>query len=373
MYFRNASRIRALGLVSAIMLLSVSCAGGGMKGASVRSFVQQGGLGIAGITLNLSRDGGAILGSWEDPSMARAGIVEGEVKQGKAFTLRFFSAETRDAVGLLAGAYSRNESVITGSIQFGSDPARTIVLAAQDGPVANLSIRRASATSRKGLAKTAADPTQFYYLGFEPTRPAAFRDWYRGSFQGGKTLAKILEQERKAFIEDFEATTAARAAQVGNVELLPAWYYDGRQFLAYRGNGLFVMGLRRTVYTGEEKVSAALRYAVIDENALAILGPDAFLAPGWQAALPALLGASLREELGIEPGQSLVELGFVSETADPGNDFFVYSKGIGFHYSPGELAPESLGEFFIYLPFDRLGGLLQESVLEKYGLGPAAK
>jgi hypothetical protein len=372
MNIHSSTRAKAACLAIAVALVFSSCSGAGVKGASLKSFSERPGTG-GNITLNLSRDQEAILGSWEDPAYGRSGLVEGEVKDNGAFTLSIFSVDTRDVVGRLAGAYSKGESLITGTIQFGNDPARPIALESRSEPVAGLQVRSVHATSMKYLAKTATDPTKFYYFAFEPTRPADFRDWYRKNFQGGKSLSSILEQERKAFIEDFENTTKDRAAQVKQPELLPAWLYDGRQFLAFRGKGLLVMGLRRSVFTGDKDVSSSLRYVVIDEAGKTVLGPDAFLNDGWDITLPSILGASVREELGLAEGDSLIENGLLTETVEPGKDFIVYSRGLAFHYGPGELAPASAGEFFVYVPFDRLGGLLREGVLEKYGLGvPAA-
>ena len=372
MNIASSTRAKAICLAVVVGLLLSSCGGARVKGTSLKSFAERPGTG-GSITLNLSRDEDAVLGSWEDPSLGRSGIVEGEVKDNGTFTLNVFSVDTRDVVGRLAGAYSRGESLITGTIQFGNEPARPIALESRPEPVAGLQVHGVHATSMKYLAKTAKDPTKFYYLAFEPTKPADFSDWYRKNFQGGKSLSAILEQEKKAFIEDFENTTKDRAAQIKQPELLPAWFYDGRQFLSFRGKGLLVMGLRRSVFTGDKDVSSSLRYVVIDEGAKAILGPEAFLNDGWEAALPSILGASVREEVGLAEGESLIENGFVTETVDPGKDFIVYSRGMAFHYGPGELAPAAAGEFFVYVPFDRLGGLLREGVLEKYGLGvPAA-
>lgn len=366
----SSTRARALCLAAASILVLASCGGPRVRGASLKSFAERSGSGGT-IVLNLSRDEEAILGSWEDTSFARTGLVEGEVKKGGGLALRFFSAETRDVVGMLDGSYSRGESLINGTIQFGSDPVRPIALESMDGPVADLAVKSVHATSRRYLTKAAEDPTRFYYFAFEPSSPVELRDWYRTAFQGGKALPDILEQEKNAFIDDFENTAKDRIAQLGQADLLRAWFYDGRQFLSFRGKDLLVMGLRRSVFTGEKDVSSSLRYAVIDENERTVLGPAAFLNDGWEAQLPAILTESVREELGLAETDSLVANGFVSETVDLGKDFIVYSQGLAFHYGPGQLAPVSVGEFFVYVPFNRLGGLLREGVLEKYGLSGA--
>jgi hypothetical protein len=350
----------------AALALSACSPGFRPDGASLHSYAEKGGS-APGLVLNLSRDAEAILGTWEEPAFSRFGIVEGEAKADGSLVLRFYAAITSTPVGQLAGAFGKDESTITGKVQFGSDAGRSLALEARPAPVAGLKVRSVRATSSKGLATSAPEPTRFFYFGFEPQSPPAFRDWYRKSFQDGKPLLDIMNREKAAFIDDFEKTTAVRSGQV-QAELLPAWFYDGRQFLSFRGRGLLVMGLRRSVFTGGQGTSTSLLHAVIDEGSNSILGPGDFLTEGWETSLVPLLTASVREELGFAPDASLKESGFASDNVEPGRDFFVYSKGIGFHYGPGKLAPAASGDFFVLLPFDRLQGLLRVDNLAKYGL-----
>jgi hypothetical protein len=358
-------------LASSLLLLALAslsaCTGGfNLDGSALRSYAEKSAP-ASGLVINLSRDAEALLGSWEEASLSRYGIVEGEAAKDGSFVLRFYSATTATPVGQLAAAFGKGEGLITGKVQFGSDQGRAIVLEERPQDVAGLKVRSVRATSSVGLAKTAPEPTRFYYFGFEPLSPPALRDWYRKAFQGGKSLLDIMRQEKIAFLEDFEKTTKERAGQV-QAELLPAWYYDGRQFLSFRGKGLLVMGLRRSVFTGGQDVSHNLLHAVIDETANAILGPGDFLIEGWEEALVPLLTSSLKEELGLAPDSSLQEQGFLSDKVEAGKDFVVYSKGLCFHYGPGKLGPAALGDVFILLPFDRLQGLLRVDVLAKYGL-----
>jgi hypothetical protein len=60
--------------------------------------------------------------------------------------------------------------------------------------------------------------------------------------------------------------------------------------------------------------------------------------------------------------------GLNTDKPEPSGDFFVYSQGVGFHYLPGELAPEAAGDFFLLLPFDRLGVFGKAETLSRFGL-----
>jgi hypothetical protein len=352
-------------------LVLVSCGGFRLKSSTLRSYAEPG-AGGSGIVLNLSRDQGSVMGTWEDPSLSRYGVVEGDAKADATFSLRFYASNTEAPVGTLQGSWIKGESRMKGVLQFGGGTPRDLELETAAAPTANLVSYSAYAESRKGLPKAESDPTRFYYFGFEPGSPAELRSWYRKTFQGGKDLRAAVATERDTFIKDFDATTKDRAAQMAP-ELLRPWYYEGRQFLSFRGKDLLVMGLRRGIYTGSEDMSQSLRYAVIDEKERTVLGPGDFLAAGWQEALPALLAASAREELGLAPDAPLAENGLNSNTVSPSGDFFVYSKGMGFHYVPGKLAPAEAGEFFLLLPFDRLNGLVRPDVLARYGMSVSSR
>jgi hypothetical protein len=355
----------ALSAFAVVLTLLVSCSPRFKpEGGSLLSFTEAGG---GGIVLNLGRDAESVVGSWEDPSLAHFGLVEGVAKADGSLSLRFYGAVTALPVGSFAGSYRGGETGIEGKLAFGKAEPRPLSLALSPGPTAKLELRTVHRNTREGLPSTETDPTRYIYQGFEPSSPPAFRDFYRGTFQGGKALKDIIEKEGEEFLADFKGTTAQLKEQSREAQVR-AWYYEGRQLLSYRSKGLMVMALRRGIYTGGESLSQALRFAVLDEERAALLGPGDFLVEGSEAKLPALIAASVREELGLEEGKSLASEGFVSDEAPSGGDFFVYSRGLGFHYAPGVFAPKETGELFVLLPFERLAGLLKPETMSRFGL-----
>ena len=345
-------------------LLSSCGAPSPVTGQSLLAFTSSG---SRSLSLILSRDSSSILGAWEEASLSRHGLVEGDSKVDGSVTLRLFGATTKSPVGLFEGKYESGEKAITGRMVFGSEEAIELTFTHDPAPTAPFRQLSAQAQSRKGLSAAAAEPSRFYYVGFEPRKPGAFQSWYRKAFEGNKSLSKAIEAEKKTFLGDAQAAAAADPSSA------QAWFYDGHQILSYRNERLLVMGLRLSVYSGGGGPQSSLRFAVMDPIGLKRLGPGDFLQEKAQARLSGLLAESLREEIGLPAGASLSSAGFLADQIPPSPDFFVYSKGLGFHYPPAAFAPEADGELFILLPFDRLGELLKPGVLETYGLGGGSK
>ena len=222
--------------------------------------------------------------------------------------------------------------------------------------------------SSRGDLPAASEPARFIYAALEPRYPSPFRSWYRSSFQEGLALKDILASRRDSFFTDFRAYLSWQRSLGGSVEPSP-WYFEGRQFVAYRGRGFLTLGLRRGVFTGTSDFSDSLRFVVVDEKARKELSPGDLFLEGWAQALSPLLAASAREELGVGEASPLAQSGLSSEAPRPSGDFFLYSAGLGFHYAPGELAPTEAGEFFLLLPFDRIASLLKPEARLRLALG----
>jgi hypothetical protein len=332
------------------------------EGFSYRGYREKGG----SFTLNLSRDYASILGTWSQGPLY--GLVEGESKADGYVRLKLFAPGTTEtALGTFEGAYAGGEGTLKGRLIVpGGKEAREARLDADPSLTAGLSASRLRDSTRKGLAADAVEPTRFYYLGFEPSGEKTFLKWYRDSFQGGLDMDSAMKKERDGFFADFAASVAA------NGQSAKAWYYEGRQFIGWRSARLLTMGLRLATSTGNPGGEAsALRYAVIDQKAAAVLGPDAFLAAGWPEALRPLIEAEARRTLGLPPGASLAAAGMFADKLPPSSNFYVYGEGLGFHYNSYELGPAVAGGLWVNLPFTTLAGLLKPGALADYGLSPA--
>lgn len=355
-------RLPALAFLAILGLVFASCAPwNATKGQSLLTFSSGS---PRSLKLILSRDGFSVFGTWEEASLARYGLVEGNSKDDGSLRLTFFAAATGAPVGHFSGKYLGGEKAIEGDLSLGS--SESVKLRLDQGQKLNLRQASLQALSRKGLPAK-EEPGHFWFVALEPSSPGAFRTMYRKTFQEGRSLATSMAAARDGVIADFGA-----AAET-DPEAAKSWVYDARQFPSYVGESLLVLGLRVGVVSGGRVLEQSLRYSVLDTRQVRRLGPQDFLVEGWEAQLPELLARSAREELGLEEGSSLAQVGLTLDLPLPSPDFLVYSQGLGFHYPPGALAPDGAGDFFILLPFDRLGSLVKPGVLEAYRLGGGTK
>ena len=75
--------------------------------------------------------------------------------------------------------------------------------------------------------------------------------------------------------------------------------------------------------------------------------------------LNALLEKNFRKQYEVKPTEKLTNAGLFENKIEPNDNFFLTGKGIGFAYSPYEIAPYVMGEIEIYIPFSDLDKFLK--------------
>ena len=77
--------------------------------------------------------------------------------------------------------------------------------------------------------------------------------------------------------------------------------------------------------------------------------------------LSAFLAKALRIQFKLKPTEPLTEVLF-ENTIAPTENFYLTGKGIGFSYSPYEVAAYALGEINLFIPFKELETYLQPTI-----------
>lgn len=339
------------------------------QGASLSSYVEKGG----SLVVNLTRDGKTLIGSWEDRTKSRYGLIYGEVDEKGGMSLEFHAVDSNRVPGSLEANYAPNEKRIVGKLKL--DPAadaRDVILVRDSSITKGLELAVLQGEERGSLAEE-EESSRFAYDSIEVASPAALRDWYRTAFQNSKDAKTAMEAERDTFFEDFRTESKSLLEKAG-AEAVHPWYYDGRQFIAFRNSRLLVLGLRLLTFTGGTQGMHGIRYAIIDLKEKKMLGGGDFFAPGSTPKLAALLDARARDRFGLPEDVPLSEAGFLADNIGPTANFLVYKGGIAFHYNVNEIAPFAMGDIWLELTFEELGELLAPGVLKSYGLGlPAAR
>ncbi|MES2773611.1 MAG: DUF3298 domain-containing protein [Bacteroidota bacterium] len=117
-------------------------------------------------------------------------------------------------------------------------------------------------------------------------------------------------------------------------------------------------------FTGGAHGNGGTSMSVLDiKNLKALKLADVFTPTGKQK-LAALLDAAVRAKFNIAKGAKLrYQDGGVLLVSkiEPTDNFYITGKGVGFNYVPYEIAAYAVGEITLFLPYDKLKGLLQRA------------
>jgi hypothetical protein len=162
-------------------------------------------------------------------------------------------------------------------------------------------------------------------------------------------------------------------AGVSPGEELPAsfnWEYRETMEVWNPGGGLIIT---RDVdsYTGGAHGMSTRQYYVIDAGVPRLLGLEDFFRDPQSTELRRLIYAALRNYYGLAEGMPLSEGIFFEDEPELSGNFFLSEEGLGFHWNPYEIAPYSVGQVEISLPWNTIRPLLKNSgteILAKFGI-----
>jgi hypothetical protein len=97
-------------------------------------------------------------------------------------------------------------------------------------------------------------------------------------------------------------------------------------------------------------------YFVINLKTCNKITPDEIFVTGYKEKLRNLITARLKQQFNITT--SLQTEGFYKQAVNKFDNLFVSREGVGFHYNPGDLAPDIFGEIDVFLSFDELKDIL---------------
>lgn len=89
----------------------------------------------------------------------------------------------------------------------------------------------------------------------------------------------------------------------------------------------------------------------------------------YKDPLSHLIVAAVKEQQGLSPRESLNDVGFYEESLVPTNNFYITHQGIGFYYSPYEVAPYAAGATEVFIPFKLCSSFLRtDGIVSKLSL-----
>lgn len=122
-------------------------------------------------------------------------------------------------------------------------------------------------------------------------------------------------------------------------------------------------------YTGGAHGNHGSGFLVLDKAAKQSLRLTDVVAD--TAVLAPFLDAAVRTRFGVAPEEPLTEYLFV-DVPPVTENFYITPTGLGFVYSPYEIAAYAAGEVHLFLPYKRIGMLLTEDFKRRMGLANGA-
>jgi hypothetical protein len=115
-------------------------------------------------------------------------------------------------------------------------------------------------------------------------------------------------------------------------------------------------------YSGGAHGNYGTTFRVVDVKRNKVLSIKDIIIPEGLTKLPQLLEKHFRSEHDLAAQDSLQEAGLFENNIEPNENFYLTAKGIGFNYTPYEIAPYVMGEIEIFIPFTELKGYLYDPV-----------
>ncbi|MDR0997876.1 MAG: DUF3298 and DUF4163 domain-containing protein [Treponema sp.] len=136
------------------------------------------------------------------------------------------------------------------------------------------------------------------------------------------------------------------------------WYYEEKFEVEMSSPGFLVLSRNWADYTGGAHGNYGKKYFVLNRETAELISLTDIVKDEFREALEKKLNRELRKNWELEGGDSLEEYGFFTNQVELTENFFLTSKGLGFHWDPYEIAPYAMGFVEIVIPYGRIGDIL---------------
>ncbi len=137
------------------------------------------------------------------------------------------------------------------------------------------------------------------------------------------------------------------------------WSSISTMSVVFNQQGLFSIAWDYYDYTGGAHGNFGRSYHSYDLSTGKQIPIAAVITKGKESEFRMKMVEAIKQEVGLSPKENLADKGYYEEEIKPSNNFYLTHKGIGFFFSPYEIAPYAAGATEIFIPFKELEGLLQ--------------
>jgi hypothetical protein len=192
-----------------------------------------------------------------------------------------------------------------------------------------------------------------------PSQQRFFRDNLYEKDNPEKYKEKILRSYEEEY---FKMRTAAAKYKDFPQESLN-WFYIETMETDMISSRAAVICRSQDYYTGGAHGMQNTEYFVLDLKSGERFTLEDIIIPGSEAALKAEVEAALRDISSLAAGEPLSNGYYFEDTVEPSGNFFLNSRGLGFHWDPYEIAPYATGSVEIIIPYNNIMNQLSPRAL----------
>lgn len=176
-----------------------------------------------------------------------------------------------------------------------------------------------------------------------------------------KSTQELLLNDMKAFKASYLELKPDYSPEFGVSSF--SWDNSNINTVLYNDNGFISLRSLNYEFTGGAHGNFASSCIVYSIDSLREVRLQDIFVPGFEKKLNQAINNQLRKNFDIHTGETLADAGFLVEYLGFSENFYITSRGIGFVYTPSEVATESLGEIEVFVPFDEVKSVLNKRFL----------
>lgn len=138
------------------------------------------------------------------------------------------------------------------------------------------------------------------------------------------------------------------------------WDNSSVNSVLYNDNGFISLRSSSYEFTGGAHGNFGSSCVVFSIDSLKEITIRDIFTKGFDKKLNQAINSQLRKNFDVQAGETLADAGFLVEYLTYSENFYITSRGIGFVYTPSEVATESLGEIEVFVPFDQVKSVLNQ-------------
>jgi hypothetical protein len=171
----------------------------------------------------------------------------------------------------------------------------------------------------------------------------------------GDTLVNAKRDEYRAMVPALKEQRDIPAETLN-------WEYTEMMEMESPFDNWTVISRSRDYYQGGAHGMTEKKYAVFTVSPEARITLDDLVKKGSEAELQKKIETALRKWAKLDKTAPLSSAGFLEDTVEITDNFFITAKGIGFHWDPYEIAAYAMGPIEVVLPFAEVKTLLTQPI-----------